>query len=149
MRVSKLTLTLSALIMSTSIFASDLTQVEGSWYPKGTGNGYIRKVSIPRGGFDFSDPEAMIARGKASYIGSCLSCAQRETVIIGNIETGIAFSSIVKGRDTAEYIEMKALDWETLSLEYKVTRRPDSCRPPYHCVWLTVKSGKLTFSKGR
>jgi len=148
MKVNKLTMSLTALVMSSGLYANNLMQVEGNWYPKGTGNGYIRKVSVPRGGFDFSNPEAMMARGKATYIGSCLSCSQRETTIIGNIETGIAHSSFVKGGNTGEYIEMKAVDAETLSVNYKVTRKPNVCRPPYHCVWTTVKSGKLTFTKG-
>lgn len=149
MKVNKLTIPLMVLLTSSNIFASDLTLLEGSWYPKGTGSGYVRKVIVPRGGFDFSDPESLSAKGTATYIGSCLSCSQRETLIVGNIETGVAFSSIVKGRDRGEYIDMRAIDADTLNLEYKVTRRPDSCRPPYHCVWKTIKSGKLTFTRGQ
>ena len=149
MKFNKILIIFSLLLLSANTFASDLIQIEGSWYPKGRGSGYIRKVTIPRGGFDFSDPEATMAKGKATFIGSCLSCSQRESIIIGDIETGVAFSSFTKGIDRSEYIEMKAINAETLQINFKLTRRPNVCRPPYNCVWKTVKSGKLVFTKGR
>ena len=145
MKINKLTICLFALILAGAGNA-ELINLEGKWYPKGRGSGYIRKVEIPRGGFDFSDPNSALAKGKATFIGSCLSCSSRSVSINGTVDTGIAFSTITKG-DLGEYIEM-TMEGENMKLKYKVTRRPRVCRLPYNCVWEVEKRETLFFVKG-
>ena len=148
MKVKTLTIFLFALVLSNEVFSGDIGSLEGSWFPKGAGSGYIRKILIPQGSFDFSDVDSEIARGRATFIGSCLSCSRQNLKIIGDLDTGIASSNFLKGKTYGEYIELEVKEDDLLHVSYRVSKRPRKCVPPYNCLWQKVKSGKLIFQRG-
>jgi hypothetical protein len=148
MKVISLTIFLFALVLSSKTFSGDIGSLEGNWYPKGAGSGYIRKIVIPQGSFDFSDVDSEMAKGRVTYVGSCLSCSRKNLKIIGNVDTGIASTSFLKGKTYGEYIELEVKEGDILHLNYRVSKRPKVCVPPYNCIWQKVKSGKLTFERG-